>query len=355
MMLLSDLYLWLSYSHVSTPKINKITEKLSPSQLWDTFDDETRYALDEKTYNMLKRTRNVEFIERAKFYLETNNIKYITRADPLFPESLAQKEVNPPSVLYYKGDITLLREPCIAVVGTRRASQYGKYVTQKIVSELAGTFTIVSGMATGIDGFAHRAALEVGGKTVAVLGSGLFNASPSSNLRLFDEICQKGLVLSEYTPDTHASEYTFPQRNRLISGLSKGVLVVEAAAKSGSLITADCALEQGRDVFAVPGDIDKPRSQGTNQLIKNGGVPVTCAEDIFDYYNVSGKKKSEQKTIALDFAEQRVMDVLEQGEKSFDGLVECCGMTVPELNTALSALLIYGLIHEKSKNLYCVS
>lgn len=353
-MVLSDLYLWLSYSHLPTRKINKILERFTLAQLWDSFDEENKYLFDDKTFNLLKRTRSVEYIERAKFYLDTNNIKYITRADPIYPSCLAQKEVDPPPVLYYKGDLSLLMEPCLAVVGTRKASQYGKYVTERIVSELAGSFTIVSGMATGIDGYAHRAAIAGGGKTVAVLGSGLFNASPASNIGLFDELCKNGLVLSEYTPDVHATEYTFPQRNRIISGLSRGVLVVEASYKSGSLITADCALDQGRDVFAVPGDIDKLRSQGTNRLIKNGAVSVTCADDILEYYSIKSKKP-QQKTVELDFFEQRVMDELTGGEKSFDALMQSCGISVAELNTALSALLINGLIHEKSKNLYCVS
>ncbi|MDE6293627.1 MAG: DNA-processing protein DprA [Clostridiales bacterium] len=353
-MILSDLYLWLSYSHIPTRKINKILERMSSLQLWETFDEEGKYFLDDKTFNLLKRTRNTEYIDRAKFYLKENNISYVTRADPIYPVALEQKEVDPPPVLYYKGDLSILLEPCFAVVGTRRASQYGRYVTQKIVEELSGSFTIVSGMATGIDGYAHRAALSAGRKTVAVLGSGLFNASPASNLALFDEICSKGLALSEYTPDTHATEYTFPQRNRIISGLCRGVLVTEASQKSGSLITTDCALEQGRDVFAVPGDVDKLRSQGTNGLIKRGAIPVTCAEDIFEFYSIKAKK-TEPKTVALDFAEQRVMEVLSLGEKTFDALVEDCGMTVPELNTALSALIIYGLVREKAKNLYTVT
>ena len=354
-MVLSDLYLWLSYSHIPTRKINRLLDTMSPSQLWDSFDDdEIKYSLDDKTFALLKRTRHVEYIERAKFYLNENNISYVTRADPIYPSALMQREVDPPPVLYYKGDINVLRQPCLAVVGTRQASQYGKYTTERIVRELSGAFTIVSGMATGIDGYAHRAALQEGGNTVAVLGSGLFNASPASNLKLFDDICKDGLVLSEYTPDTHATEYTFPARNRIISGLSRGVLVVEASLKSGSLITANCALDQGRDVFAVPGDIDKQRSRGTNRLIKSGAVAVTSADDILEYYSVKSKK-SQPKQISLNFSEQRVMEALGMGEKSFDGLVELCGMPVSEINTALSALLIYGLIHEKSNNLYALS
>lgn len=354
-MLLSDLYLWLSYSHISTRKLNKLTEKIPPQILWDSFDEEGKYALDDKTFAVLKRTRNVEYIERAKQYLAANNIEYVTRADPAFPTALAQKEVDPPLVLYYKGDINIAREPCIAVVGTRKASQYGRYAVNKIVSELAEKFTIVSGLATGIDGFAHSAALDAGGNTIAVLGSGLFNMSPASNVGLFDKICTRGLVMSEYTPDTHASEYTFPQRNRIISGLSRGVIVVEAADRSGSLITANCALEQGRDVFAVPGDIDKLRSVGTNKLIKSGATPVTCADDIFEFY---GMKKSSggkvDRGIELDFTQQRIAELLENGEMSFDALVAASGLSVRELNSALSALMIFGLVRERAKNVYCI-
>ncbi|MBD5132251.1 MAG: DNA-protecting protein DprA [Clostridiales bacterium] len=355
-MILSDLYLWLAYSHLPTQKINRILDKIPLARLWESFDDEGKYKLDEKTFNALKRTRSLDYIEQAKQYLEINNIKYVTRADPIYPEALDQKEVDPPPVIFYKGDINVLRKPCLAVVGTRRASQYGRYAVEKIVDELASSFTIVSGLATGIDGYSHDAALRAGGYTAAVLGSGLFNPSPVSNLRLFDEICNKGVVLSEYTPDTHATNYTFPARNRIISGLSKGVLVVEAAEKSGSLITASCALDQGRDVFAVPGDIDKPRSAGTNRLIKNGAIAVTCAQDILDQYSiVAEQKKNAEQYFPIDFSQQQVLDILEMGEKSFDMLVESCGMTIPELNAALSSLMIFGLVHEKSKNLYCIS
>lgn len=353
-MLLSDLYLWLSFSRVRTRKLNKLLERYTPEQLWDSFDEEIKYNPDDKALSALKRTRSVDFIERTKQYLKLNNIEYVTRADPIFPVSLAQTEVDPPLVLYYKGNLDILREPCIAVVGTRRASQYGKYVTNKIVSELAQRFTIVSGLATGIDGYAHAAALDAGGNTAAVLGSGLFNVTPVSNVKLFDDICKRGTVVTEYTPDTHATEYTFPERNRIISGLCKGVLVVEASDGSGSPITANCALEQGRDVFAVPGDIDKIRSIGTNKLIKNGAVPVTSANDIFDYYDVphAGRK---QKSVELDFGQQKILDMLANGEASFDSLAERSGMSIAELNTSLSALVIYGLVHEVSKNVYGLS
>ncbi len=354
MMLLSDIYLWLAYSRVSTRKINKLLDNIPPAELWNSFADGGRYALDDGTMSKLKRTRNVEFIERAKQYLETNHIGYVTRVDPLFPTGLAQSEVDPPFALFYKGDPNLLRTDCLAVVGTRNASQYGKYVTDKFVEELSERFTIVSGLATGIDGFAHRAALKSGGKTIAVLGSGLFNVSPASNIGLFDEICRTGLVFSEYPPDVHGTVYSFPQRNRLVSGISKGVLVVEAATKSGALITAGCAAEQGRDVFAVPGDIDKQRSVGTNNLIKQGAVAVTDGRDIMSYYGATSEKKK-HNTVELNFDEEGILHILEGGERSFDSLAESSGLSVPELNAVLSSLMIYGLIHERSKNMYSVT
>lgn len=354
-MLLSDIYLWLAYSRVPTHKLNKLLAVKSPQELWSAFDGEHKYDLDDKTFTALKRTHSVDFVERCKQYLATNNIQYVTRADPLFPAALAQDEVDPPVALFYRGNLDIVREPCIAVVGTRKASPYGKYAVNKIVSELAKTFTVVSGLATGIDGYAHAAALDAGGNTAAVLGSGLFNVTPVSNVGLFDEICKRGLVVSEYTPDTHATVYTFPQRNRIISGLSRGVLVAEATEDSGSLITANCALEQGRDVFAVPGDIDKRRSFGTNRLIKQGAIAVTCAQDILDYYGMrSADEPKENRTVALDFSEQRVMDALAGGEKSFDALVESCGLSVAELNTVITKLMITGLIRQKAKNVYCV-
>lgn len=356
-MLLSDIYLWLAYSRVSTHKINKLLDAVSPAELWDGIStDAKKYSLDERTFSALKRAHSVDFLDSVKNYLSVNNIEYITRADPLFPEALVQREVDPPLVLFYKGSLDIARDPCLAVVGTRRASAYGKYATDRIVGELAEKFSIVSGLATGIDGYAHAAALNANGKTIAVLGSGLFNPSPVSNLKLFDDITKCGLVLSEYPPDTHASEYTFPQRNRIISGLCKGVLVVEAAEKSGSLITANCALEQGRDVFAVPGDIDKARSIGTNKLLKQGAIPVTCASDIYDFYGIAhGGNKQARPAVQTDIFETRILKLLGDGEKSFDKLVESCDMSIAELNTALSSLLINGLIRQKSKNIYCVT
>lgn len=354
-MLLSDIYLWLAYSKISTSKLNRILETNTPNELWELIGKGCRSDLDERTFYTLKQNHSVEFIERCKQYLSINNIEYITRADPLFPSALTQDEVNPPLVLFYKGNLDVARKPCIAVVGTRRASQYGKYVTERIVKELSKSFTIVSGLATGIDGYAHAATLECNNDTIAVLGSGLFNVTPVSNIPMSERICEQGLLVSEYTPDTHATVYTFPQRNRIISGLSRGVLVIEATEDSGSLITANYALEQGRDVFAVPGDIDKRRSAGTNTLIKQGAIAVTSAKDILEYYGmVDEAEEIRIQQIALNFSEQRVMEFLGDDAKNFDALVEGCGLSVSELNSVITKLTILGLIRQTAKNTYCV-
>lgn len=352
-MIFSDAYLWLSYSHVGTGKINRLLDRMPIERLWDSFDDEGKYALDEPTFGKLKRTRNADFIERAKNYLRLNGIEYVTRADPAYPELVDQREVDPPPVLYYKGDIGLARTDCIAVVGTRQATPYGRYAVDRIVTELAKSFTIVSGMATGIDGFAHEAALKAGGKTIAVLGSGLFEPSPASHLKLFDTISKHGLVLSEYTPEAHATPYTFPERNRIISGLSRGVLVVEAKAKSGSLITVKCALEQGRDVFAVPGDIDSPRSLGTNSLLRQGAAAVADADDIFGFYGIKRKKIAQNAPVELDFNETAVLNIIEAGESTFDAIAMASGLNTPDLCAAVSSLVLKGLVRERAKNVYC--
>jgi DNA processing protein len=192
---------------------------------------------------------------------------------------------NPPYILYYRGDILTAAQFCIAVVGSRITSNYGKIVARKLSREMAESGTVVvSGMARGIDTEAHWGAIEGGGTTIAVLGSGLNVVYPPENLRLFREITSKGLVISEFPVDTQPEPAHFPMRNRVIAGLSRGVIVVEAGEKSGALITADFALEQGREVFAVPGAITSRTSTGTNNLIKQGAKLVTSMQDILEEF-----------------------------------------------------------------------
>ena len=218
-------------------------------------------------------------------YCSLNNIGILSYSSEYYPSSLKTLQ-NPPGVLYYKGDLLNFDEKlCIGMVGTRKMSEYGKKAAYKIAYELASAGAIVvSGMALGIDAVASCGALVAEGKTVAVLGCGIDVAYPSQHAKLKRIIEDRGLIISEFAPGTRPYGSNFPIRNRLISGLSQGTLIVEADENSGAMITAKCALMQGRGVFAVPGNIDESNSVGTNKLIKDGATPVVTADDILSNY-----------------------------------------------------------------------
>lgn len=214
---------------------------------------------------------------------EFNRYPSFSILDKVYPLSL--KEIyNPPTLLFYQGNLELLEYPKLAVVGTRNASQMGTKSIQKLVKELDNHFVIVSGLARGIDTAAHIASLKNGGRTIAVIGTGLNHFYPKENHKLQTYIAKNHLLLSEYEPDQPALKYHFPERNRIIAGLASGVLVAEAKLRSGSLITCERALEEGRDVFAVPGSILDGKSDGCHHLIQEGAMCVTSGFDILSEY-----------------------------------------------------------------------
>ncbi|HWQ61793.1 MAG TPA: DNA-processing protein DprA [Negativicutes bacterium] len=217
---------------------------------------------------------------------EKKGIGVVCAADEAYPARL-RRIFDPPAVLYYRGRLPR-DEQLIAIVGARKASAYGRNAAAMLAAGLAEAGVgVVSGAARGIDSAAHTGALDGGGYTVAVLGCGVDVTYPPENGRLLDRIAEQGMILSEYWPGTSPQANFFPVRNRIISGLARGVVVVEAAVRSGSLITADWALEQGRDVFAVPGSIFSGTSSGTNRLVKQGAKPVTTAADILEEYGLA--------------------------------------------------------------------
>jgi DNA processing protein len=215
---------------------------------------------------------------------QKSEIKIITVQDDDYPK-LLKETFDPPWVLYAKGNVSLLNTmPTLGVVGTRHPTQLAyKNMCHVLLPLLEEGWTVVSGLAMGIDGYAHEIAMK--GKTIAVLGSGLFHPYPARHQTLFDNIVAKQLAISEYPPNTPPNKWQFPERNRIISGLSLGTLVVEAKQKSGSLITADQAMEQGREVFAIPGPITSPNYEGTHGLIQQGAKLVTSADDIMSEFN----------------------------------------------------------------------
>ena len=221
-------------------------------------------------------------VEKRILVLEKRGIKAVSFGESSYPEMLRETE-DAPVVLYTKGDIQPQDRYAIAIVGSRKPTPYGTSVTENISEGLAAMgFTIVSGMARGIDALSHKGALRVGGRTIAILGSGLDRPYPPENKGLMDKIVSSGCVISEFPLGTPPDKENFPRRNRLISGLSLGVLVIEATSDSGSLITAGYALEQNREVFAVPGNITSTTSEGTNELIKRGAILTRKADDVVE-------------------------------------------------------------------------
>jgi len=288
------------------------------------------------------------------------NIEEINIEDELYPKAL--KEIhNPPQKLFVLGNKNLLKENCLSIIGSRKATDYGITIAEKFSQNLAKQgICIVSGMAEGVDSAAHCGALLAGGVTVAVSGRGLDDAYPKFHRKLMEQIIETGMLISEYPPYAEPKRQHFPERNRIISGICSGTVVVEAPKRSGSLITANYALEQDRDVFAVPGDITREKSVGANNLIKEGAVPVTSARDIVEYYSyeytdVKTKEQTEEpkevKTTLddkmyndLTEEEKRVVRKLSLTPVNFDMLLAATGMAPDKLTSLITMLEIKGKV-----------
>ena len=292
-------------------------------------------------------------ISKILKYLEDNFIGAITILSENYPENL--KHISPvPFVLYYKGDLSLTKnENILGIVGTRKPTRYGRWAAEEFSSSLAknGIITI-SGLAYGIDSEVARNTISVGGKTIAVLGGGINEIYPSSNEGLARSIVRNGgLILSEYFPSFKPTKYTFPERNRIISGLSRGLLVIEAGLGSGSLITANLAIEQGKDLFVVPGNIDSKESMGSNKLIAELPSTFTHSPDqILDTFGL--KKEYEKEYYQCSFYERRVLDAVNDEPKSFDELCEILKEDSKNLNLLLTEMEISGIIKKLPGNYY---
>jgi DNA processing protein len=287
-----------------------------------------------------------EFLKKEHALLKEHKAFVLSIDDPLYPQRL--KEIpDAPVVLYAKGERGLFDFPSLAIVGCRKSSVYGMTMAEKFAKDLSDYgLVVVSGLARGIDTAAHHGALKVNGKTVAVLGTGLTEIYPAENKRLFEAIADKGLVVSEFPMSAKPSASHFPRRNRIISGLSLGVIVVEAARKSGALITADFALEQGREVFAIPGKIDSPSSQGTNALIKQGAKLVGCVDDILEELQIAVRPKLVTQEKLSEAKEAAARQCLLPEEKSFLKLLSAHPMDVDSLcqESGLALSCVFSLL-----------
>ena len=297
------------------------------------------------SYQTMLASADEKLTENYVKNLADRDIFIVTIFDEDYPEKLRQMN-DSPFILYYKGDLSLASKPALSVVGTRKPSAYGKMATEKIVSEVASAgVVIVSGLAYGIDSIAHRKTLEVGGKTIAVLGSGFDNVYPSQHQSLADEIARKGLLISEQRPKKGATKYLFPLRNRIIAALGQGTLITEAGIKSGTVHTKDYALDFGRDVFALPGNINSPNSDLPNEVIKTGqGMCVTCGKDILNLYNIKPQTKQMTMFDNLSADEEKIVNLLKDGIKDIDYLTKNVDFDISNFNTCLTMLEIRGII-----------
>ena len=302
-------------------------------------------GVGKETANRIKGFRSSPLIQKELSLLEQHRIRLITLKDDEYPVNL-REIYDPPPYLYIKGGIDERDRLAIAIVGSRSSTPYGLGIARRMAMGLASHgITIVSGMARGIDSEAHRGALKAGGRTIAVLGSGIDIIYPGENKKLYEEISRKGAVISEFPISTPPLSNNFPRRNRIISGLSTGVLVIEASLRSGSLITARLALEQGRDVFAVPGSITSSRSHGTNMLIKEGARLVERPEDILEEILPHGLERKEDKRldIPLSKSEKRIYEVLTT-PKHIDTIIGESRLNPGEVSAILMNLEIKGIV-----------
>ena len=359
----NDLYmLWLSsLTHqIGSRKLNFLIEHFgSASAVFKSTEEDLAAALPNAhaTYKHITTSRSLEYIENILNKMESAGVAYLSRDNPSFPH-LLKMIPDPPVGIFFAGTIPADHLPKVAIIGSRKCSEYGLLTARLLARPLAAEgVVIVSGMARGVDSMAHRGALQGGGLTIAVLGCGVDICYPAENRELRSDIIKTGCIISEYAPGVKPTPQFFPARNRIISGLCLGLVVTEASLKSGTLITVDQAGEQGREVLAVPGNISSKLSQGTNQLIKDGAYPVSDHKDIMEILKISdckspksnhneikntekNRKKAETE-LAPD--QKQVYDKLSLAPISVDTLAEITQLPIGSLYLALTSLEVKGM------------
>jgi len=345
--------LWLSsmVTVVGSRKLNSILQKFGSAR--DAFSAKTEElqfiaSLSPKAARVLSNNKNLNYIETLLKNMESGGIAYFSREHDRFPELL--KEIpDPPVGIFCIGTLPSDNTYKVAIIGSRKCSEYGLMAARKMAKPLAEAgVVIVSGMARGVDSMAHRGALLGGGKTIAVPGCGVDICYPSENKNLREEIIKNGCVISEYPPGVKPTPAYFPARNRIISGLSKGVIVTEAGKKSGTLITVNQAIDQGREVFAIPGNISSKLSEGTNQLIRDGAIPVSDYTDVLFSLGISEDltkpKTNSKNNLASD--EKQVYDSLNFEPVSIDMLMDLTDLDLGRVLYLCAQLEIRGLIRK---------
>ena len=345
-----ELKYWVGFSGIpgiGRVRIFQLKEYFGSLQdAWEAPEGKLKQAgLDSRSLDALATLRPRISLDAEMERLDRHKVKALACEDTGYPAGLKEIYDYPP-VLYVRGNLPVQDEPCLAVVGTRRPTIYGRQVTEEIVADLARSkITVVSGLARGIDSVAHRAALDTGGKTIAVFASGLDIVYPGENAKLAQSIMEQGALVSEYPLGVRPKAENFPLRNRIMSGLSLGVLVVEAGGRSGALITAHQAVEQNREVFAIPGSILSPTSRGTNRIIQEGAKLVRNYADILEELNLTiVVQQMEIKEFSpADEVESAILKHLTTEPSHIDEICRRSGLAMPEVSSTLAMLELKGI------------
>jgi DNA processing protein len=329
----------------------------SAQAAWEAPASQLKAAgLPNKAIESLQKVRASVDLTELWENLASKEIGLLTWLDEFYPSRL--KEIDqPPPILYTRGEVTSQDHWAVAIVGTRRMTPYGKQVTEEAARFLAQNgVTVVSGMARGVDTAAHSAALKAGGRTIAVMGSGVDNIYPPENRGLANEIIAKGALVSDFALGTPPDKRNFPPRNRIISGLSLGVVIVEAGKKSGALITANFALEQGREVFAVPGNINAPYSKGPNRLIANGAHPLLEPEDLMKVLDLAmvTEKQAARMVLPQDATEATLYSALGHEPAHVDEIGLQTGLPIAQVTATLALMELKGMVRQVGGMQYVV-
>lgn len=350
-------YIWLALQDFALNKKHKLLSLYDAFELWRNINkirEKIIGILNEEQYEKLLKDADNEYIDKQIEIMEKAGVVAIALSSDNYPDSL-KETYNPPIVLFAKGNAELLKSRCFAVVGTRQPTRYGRDVTENFTAELSEKgFTIVSGLARGIDSVAHRTALSYNKPTIGVLGSGLDKVYPAENKALFKEIAEKGLLISEYKLGAGVQQHYFPERNRIISGISEGVLVTEAGEKSGSLITINHAVEQNKNIYIVPGNIFSKASKGANERLKMlQGAITTHVNDILTEYNIEPNVE-ESSEMQLDYSEAQIVSALEKEDLHIEQLIKLTGLSIVKISPLLAKMELLGIIKKLYGNYYGV-
>lgn len=349
---------WLAFHrvpYIGPARLRRLVDTFgSLSRAWSAPASELQRCLEDRARTELIKARAE--LDVPALYREVigSGVQVATPVDLTYPSLLAEIPAPPP-VLYYRGELLETDRIAVAIVGTRKVTAYGREMTARLAGDLARAgVTIVSGLARGIDGVAHEAALNAGGRTIAVLGSGINRIYPPEHRNLAARIAEQGAVLSDYLPDTPPDGVNFPPRNRIISGLSLGVVVVEAPDRSGAMITVDFAADHGRDVFAVPGPVLAANSTGTNRLIREGARLVRSADDVLEDLQIrrAPAQAVVQQALPLDEDERRLLAVLTSVPQHIDDIAALSDSAVADVAGRLMMLELQGLVRNAGAQHY---